>query len=764
MAEAGRIPLRARAVFTALALLALALTVVRVPCSLPAPGWWLAALAVPVLARYPLVVLRHASGYEIGLDPVVVLFLAFAEPRHAALLWALSTTVAQGTTERGPWVRCFNAADSVLAGLAALAVAHLCDPGANPSGVLGVVTAALAGTTYYAVDYALSAVAVAVLGRAPLRSALWDETAPVMLASAGGCASLGYLGALVLHQDAAAFPLVLVPLVTVVYAGHAFSGVEDERLRFQALFTAARAQHAARDSREVLASAVEAGEHALGNSDVRIVSERPDGGIASPLGQGGPWLAASPKGTATRVYQDDDVDVLDLLATLTGDSLSRLALVSELEQLATVDGLTGLANGAALARALREAGPGAAVLFIDLDGFKAVNDEHGHDAGDALLRAVAHRLRRSVRTGDLVARPGGDEFVVLLPEADGPTAEGLAARVVTDLARPVSVGGSTVAVGASVGVAVGGGDLVRRADIAMYAAKRAGKDRYARCTDEMHRQHMEARDLPEQLRGAGERGELVLHYQPIVDLALGRVDGVEALIRWQHPTRGLLAPDAFIPQAEESGVVDELTAWVLQRAVADGAALHAAAGRQVSISINVPAAALVRGVLLDELRHGSREDVQLILEVTETTLAEPAAVPVLEEFRRRGVRIALDDFGTGHSSLAALRLLPVDIIKLDRAFTADLPGDPRAGHLIRSVGSLASALDKPLVVEGIEGADQLAELQRLGVVLGQGFLLARPAPLAQVLPLVAPGATVRGLRQPPLTASSASAPSPAQVP
>jgi diguanylate cyclase (GGDEF)-like protein len=421
------------------------------------------------------------------------------------------------------------------------------------------------------------------------------------------------------------------------------------------------------------------------------------------------------------------------------------------------DPLTGLANRAvfqtrlagALNRPERRDGS-QAVLLVDLDDFKDVNDTMGHAAGDTLLGAVAERLEATVRPGDLVARLGGDEFALLLDGIpDVAAALAVAERAVAALAAPVEINGTLAHVGASVGLAMRHPDsdpesLMREADVAMYTAKGRGKNRVEQYDSALHETVAEHNELKAEVAGAAGRGELVLEYQPIIDLSTGTLQGVEALVRWLHPTRGLLPPSAFIDLAEETGAIVDIGAWVL-----DAAAVQLQSWRQcyglsaMWLSVNVSVRqlddpgfpALVGGVL----RRTGLDPASLVLEVTESVLADPAggAAAALETLRGLNVRVALDDFGTGYSSIGYLRQLPVDILKIDRSFVsgehANRPGD----LLLEAIVGLAQRLGLDVIPEGIEEPDQLARLQGLGCRIGQGFLLSRPMPAAAIGQLLA---------------------------
>jgi diguanylate cyclase (GGDEF)-like protein len=387
------------------------------------------------------------------------------------------------------------------------------------------------------------------------------------------------------------------------------------------------------------------------------------------------------------------------------------------------DGLTGLPNRAYLEQRIADAGGNAVVALIDLDDFKRVNDSLGHGTGDELLTIVGRRLRNVVRAGDVVARLGGDEFAVLACGLDDRDA--FVERLFGALAEPVALSGKQLHLRASVGVADAGADLLRNADLAMYAAKAAGSNRCALFSEDMHVEALARLDRREQLERAIEREELVLHYQPIVALDGGAPVGFEALVRWQHPERGLLGPGEFIPLAEESGLIVPLGAWVLREACREAAAWPGAP----YISVNVASAQLEQPGFEDDVAAALADSglpaERLVIEVTERSLVGAAEGERLQALRRLGVRLAIDDFGTGYSSLDYLRRFPMDVLKIDRSFTRSaVAGDP----LLRAIVAMGQSLGLVLVPEGIEDAEQGAALRALGCELGQGFHYGRPAP------------------------------------
>ncbi|MDQ6914183.1 MAG: EAL domain-containing protein [Actinomycetota bacterium] len=433
----------------------------------------------------------------------------------------------------------------------------------------------------------------------------------------------------------------------------------------------------------------------------------------------------------------------------TRDITERKALEAQLSHRAFHDPLTNLANRAlflnrlqhGLARSVRHGQP-IAVLFMDLDDFKDVNDSLGHGTGDELLVAVARRLDHCTRPTDTVARLGGDEFAVLVEELDDALDVGhVAERILTELQPPFTIGSRQVFVRASIGIATTGtatltaDDLLRNADVAMYAAKGRGGSGYELFEPEMHAALMERLDVENDLRGALARSEFDLHYQPIVSLVTGRIEGVEALIRWQHPIRGLIAPDRFVHIAEQAGLIVAIGRWVLARACQQARDWqqrleHAS---HLTLTVNLSARQLQAPQLIDDVtfaleRSGLAPD-SLVLEITESLVVDDneATRARLQQLRDFGVRVAIDDFGTGYSALGYLRNLPVDLLKIDRAFIGDLvPGSPDAA-VVQAVVAMCRSLELTAVAEGVEQAAQAAELRRMGCPLAQGYHFARPA-------------------------------------
>lgn len=430
------------------------------------------------------------------------------------------------------------------------------------------------------------------------------------------------------------------------------------------------------------------------------------------------------------------------------DITERRTFERQLQHQAFHDTLTGLPNRArfmdrmeqSLARARRHQSK-VAVLFLDLDNFKVINDSLGHQAGDDLLRIAAGRITDCARPEDTVARLGGDEFTLLLEMEHIEDAFPITERITQALQKPISLQGHQVFVTASIGIAAstdGEGEpdgLLRDADIAMYQAKNTGKAHFVLFEQSMNSQAMERLEMEMELRCALEMGELRVHYQPIIDLSTGQVSEMEALVRWEHPKLGMIAPARFIPIAEETGLIAPLGRWVLREACRQGQKWHAERPHRqppLSMSVNLSVKQLQQPRLVDEVAEILAETgfapSSLKLEITESVmmLNADATVTLLHELRGLGVHLAVDDFGTGYSSMAYLSRLPIDTLKIDRAFVQCLGRQAEDDAIVRAIVSLAKTLGLSVTSEGIETPAQLAHLQALGCDRGQGYLYARP--------------------------------------
>jgi diguanylate cyclase (GGDEF)-like protein len=439
-----------------------------------------------------------------------------------------------------------------------------------------------------------------------------------------------------------------------------------------------------------------------------------------------------------------------------------------LRYLAGTDPLTGLPNRTlflnhleqGLGRAERWARP-VGVLFLDLDNFKVINDSLGHQGGDLLLVEIARRIRGCVRDNDTVARLGGDEFTVLVEEIEGEDeATALAERVAVTLRQPVRLGEREIFVSASVGVALsrpgkdGPESLLRNADMAMYQAKANGKARHAVFDQSMEARALARLELETDLRHALERNEFRVFYQPITALADGHIAEMEALIRWEHPTRGMISPDEFIPIAEETGLIVALGQWVLEEACRQGATWREAFPQEPPImSVNLSGRQFQHPSLVADIGHvllqSGLAPSALKLEITESVVMQDAEATIvaLHELKQLGIQLAIDDFGTGYSSLSYLKRFRVDTLKVDRSFVNGLGEDSMDTAIVQSVVALAKALHMDVTAEGIETQAQRAELLALGCDRGQGYLFARPLPPAEMNVLLADHESRRWLRR-----------------
>ncbi len=442
------------------------------------------------------------------------------------------------------------------------------------------------------------------------------------------------------------------------------------------------------------------------------------------------------------------------------DITSRRQAEDRLHHVAFHDSLTDLANrncfnerlSAAVERNRTDAEQAFAVMFMDLDRFKLVNDSLGHQAGNALLCEVARRLSTAVRPGDLVARLGGDEFAILLEQVDDPAvAMALARRLLQVLCAPMMINGTEVIPLASIGMTFSdlgyrtADEVLRDADLAMYDAKADGSRQVSLFNQSMHERVAQKLKLESELRHAIGEGQLTLVYQPLYQLQPHRVIGFEALARWTHPERGAISPDVFITLAEESGNIEALTAWVTDQACGQLAQWQRSHGGPDLLGVHVnisgrdlTSQALVPKVLSALQRHGLVAG-QLTLEITETTLMGKltSVLDNMHQLRRAGVRFSIDDFGTGYSSLAYLSTLPIDRLKIDRSFINGMSEKQHNVEIVRAVHTLGRSLGKTIVAEGIETTEQLTMLQEIGIDVGQGYLLSRPLRADQVSTLLA---------------------------
>jgi diguanylate cyclase (GGDEF)-like protein len=473
------------------------------------------------------------------------------------------------------------------------------------------------------------------------------------------------------------------------------------------------------------------------------------------LGAASPYGVLDVQSVAPRAFDLEDVYLLQGIANVIALAIERTRSEERIRHQGLHDVLTGLPNRTLFEDRLTQALAAArrhrrtvAILFVDIDNFKRVNDMLGHAGGDELLREVARRLDTCIRSSDTLARFGGDEFAILLHEADGVmAARSVAQRVLEELEAPIAAGERELSMSASVGIALGGGygsgvpdELVRNADLAMYAAKEQGKARAELYAPQMYDAVRRRTEMISDLDRALARDEFVVHYQPIVALQDRRVAGVEALVRWNHPTQGLLSPAQFLPLAAETEQIAAISRIVLCKACVQARRWQAGdpALAQLTLSVNLASQQIKAHDLVPAVRAALEEaelaPMHLVLEVTEHVLVsdDNNVIAQLRSLKRLGARIAVDDFGTGYSALSYLQRFPIDFLKIDKSFVDALGETEESERLVEGIINLAHVLNLETIAEGIETLEQERRLREMGSELAQGYLFAKPLPAAEM--------------------------------
>ena len=707
---------------------------------------------IVVVARFPLVVDNRYGGIEVGFDSSILMFLLCTlEPHDALVLWSLGVTVTQLTTGKRWTSKAFNIGVGIISGALAVAVMTVVRGAATgtPRELGAVMLAALA---YFATDYVMSAVSVAISSGTAVRRHLVQGGTLLAIAVFVPFDTLGYLAAVV-HRSTPEWTLILlaVPLVTLLVATRAVTRGRENARRLTVLFDAAMRAQTLSDREQVAEAVVDDARELLYLQRVALRSTPPHRGeIGAEVRDGdqSQWLVAKALERARSTVTGDEQG-LKALAAVASDALARLTLTEEMVHVARHDPLTDLPNRGILLDRLthalqlaRRRDSQVALLFIDLDGFKPVNDRFGHAAGDAVLVELAHRLRACVREVDTVARLGGDEFAVLFEDSEPLAVEEVWDRILAAVQEGVAVAGHLLPVSASAGIAYGGPSddaegLLRQADLAMYEAKARGKARVVTYEDAIGRLRLERLVLVDDLRRAVSRAEIDVAYQPIIAAGSGRIVGAEALARWRHDGRPV-SPELFIGIAEETGLIVDLGAVVLSKVASDSAALQGLLGDGFVMAVNISARQLRDPTFVDSVAAAvvAMDGVELTLEITERQGIDlgPVVLDAMHAISSFGVRFAFDDFGVGFSSISYLQDLPVQIIKADASLSQAIDRDERASALLRSVTHMGQALGLDVVIEGIEREGQLAVIRTYPEELTvQGFLLHRPMPLEGLL-------------------------------
>ncbi|MDA8435765.1 MAG: EAL domain-containing protein [Actinomycetales bacterium] len=713
---------------------------------------------VVVMSRYRLALAHRAGDILLGFETCVLVFLTLnSPPLEAFCLWAIGTTVANATLQKAWRLRAFNIGLTITGGAIFVLVVNALDAGTDPD--LDKLGAIMIGCAiYFAYDLVVTAASLAVEDGCSIGSGVAWSSIPMGLASFVSVDTLGFLAWVLRDKESWTLLLLAVPVGTILVAVRSVSENRIARQRLTGLLEAATHAPDWADEPHIERSLLVQAERTLRQTTASFRDDPPaPPGIGAPIevdGRPTRHLVVTPQVSGRR-FDEDDRAALEALTAVGVSAFNRRRLADEMTYLARHDALTGLANRgvftARLAQALEQRAPHrqVAVLFIDLDGFKEVNDLLGHEAGDTLLVRVAERINLCLRLGDTAARLGGDEFGILLDDlTDEEQADLVAQRLLEALSTTFELAHRHVLVQASIGIALSGTEpsdaekLINSADTAMYAAKGRGKGRVERFRPEMREAELTRLEIESALRLGVQEDQIHVYFQPVVDLLTGSIDGFEALARWNHPTLGSVRPDVFVPAAERLGIIQTLGLQLLERAHDGGRRLTRAAGRPLSIGVNLSAMQITDPALVERVGELVELDasVRLVLELTEGILLgdDPATIAALHRLRGVGARLAVDDFGVGYSSVGYLHRLPVDILKIDKVFISALH-DTRSRALVEGVVAMARALDLTVVSEGVEDWESAVVLRDLRCELAQGHVFGRAVDLPAALRLAAGG-------------------------
>jgi diguanylate cyclase (GGDEF)-like protein len=697
---------------------------------------------------FPFLVLRREQTEAFQLDEAFLVAMALLVPPLGTVVAFALASVAAQLVRRRPLSRiAFNTGQSVTSVALALGVASIL--GGGPAGGPRSLVAAVAAAGVFFVVNGISVSAVIALVEGEPFWSTWSDSLGFRLLVWVASVATGLLAGLAGSAYSWALLLAAIPLgaLQVVLAGSLRARRDRERV--DGLLRTALTAHSSVEPGEVEAAITESARTHLRCRRAAITETPPGPGeLGRPIpGFEDPqrWLVVSDR-RGEEPWGAQDARMLEAIVAVGSAAVQNATLVDQIKHQVLHDALTGLPNQllfeerltSAISRAPRS-GEGVAVLFVDLDRFKRVNDSMGHPAGNALLRQAAERIAAMVRPGDTVARMGGDEFTLLVTDIRADVeAVAVARRLIDGFRQPFLIEGQELFVTPSIGIAVcpeagtRASTLLKNADVAMYRAKDAGRNGYEVYVADMNATARRRLSLESELHNALAEGQLRVLYQPQMSVSSGRMVGVEALVRWDHPTLGRIAPDVFLPLAEETGLIVDIDDWMLRTACAQGRRWLDAGLPSLRMAVNLSGRAFQRsGVVervVEALQATGLPAHLLELEVTETMAVDqvPGTQRLFRQLDALGVRLAIDDFGTGYSALSRLHGLPFHTLKIDQSFVARIAGDTEEEPLVAAMIAMAHALALEVVAEGVETSGQQAFLERRGCDMVQGYLFGRP--------------------------------------